>query len=158
MPSIRQSAGILLYRRLKPGRLEVLLVHPGGPFHQHKDAGAWSIPKGEFRTDEAPLQAAIREFEEELGSPVPASEFKPLQPVMQKGGKTVYAWAAAGNFDCTQIKSNVCRIEYPYKSGRWLAIPEVDRAEWFEVSMAKGKINAAQVAFLEELADLLQGG
>jgi len=158
MASTRQSAGILLYRRIKPGRPEVLLVHPGGPFHQHKDAGAWSVPKGEFRADETPLQAAIREFEEELGSPVPASGFVPLRPVKQKGGKTVYAWAAAGDFDCTQIKSNICRIEYPYKSGRWLAIPEVDRAEWFELSVAMEKINAAQAAFLEELADLLQGG
>lgn len=153
--STRQSAGILLYHFDERNTLKVLLVHPGGPFHQHKDLGAWSIPKGEFSNDEEPLQAAMREFEEELGSPVPATHFKAMQPVRQKGGKRVLAWAAAGEFDCGGMVSNKCRVEFPYKSGKWISIPEVDRAAWFEIGEAMQKINTAQAAFLEELVLLL---
>lgn len=155
MSSTRQSAGILLYRRLKGGQTEVLLVHPGGPYHADKDTGAWSIPKGEFTEAEAPLEAALREFREELGSAAPAGDLIALQPVRQKGGKRVLAWALEGNLDCSLVVSNRCRMEYPYKSGRWITIPEVDRAEWFDIHAARAKINPAQVAFLAELSEKL---
>jgi predicted NUDIX family NTP pyrophosphohydrolase len=139
---MKRSAGILMFRFAGEGLL-VLLVHPGGPFWAKKDAGAWSIPKGEF-TDEDPLQAARREFEEEIGVAV-TGEFVPLAPCRQKSGKVVHAWAVEGNVDVTRVRSNT------FTTGSGRSYPEIDRAEWFSIGTAAGKINPAQVAFLEEL-------
>lgn len=156
--STRQSAGILLYHMPKAGPLKVLLVHPGGPYFKDKDTGAWSIPKGEFTADEAPLAAAIREFQEELGQPVPSTDFHALTPVKQKAGKIVHAWAACGYCEVSNFQSNTFRIEYPYKSGRWITVPEVDKAEWFTPEEARLKINEAQAALISELEALLRAG
>src|SRR5687767_5125117 len=123
----QQSAGILMYRIREAG-IEVLLIHPGGPYNARKDAGVWSIPKGLFEKDEDGLAAAKREFREELGSDVPAEDFLPLGPVTQKGGKIVHAWAALGDMDTGNIVSDTFKIEYPPNSGRWREFPEVDRA------------------------------
>lgn len=144
----KQSAGILLYRRAPS--LEVLLVHPGGPFFARKDLGAWSIPKGEFETGEDPLQNAIREFQEETGTLL-SGEFLPLTPIRQKGGKTVYAWALEGDLDVTRIVSNTFTMTWPPKSGLVQVFPEIDRAEWFGVEEAMQKINEAQGAWIGEL-------
>jgi predicted NUDIX family NTP pyrophosphohydrolase len=149
---MRQSAGILLYR--KPGP-KVFLVHPGGPFWKNKDKGAWSIPKGEFTDDEPPLEAAVREFEEETGQPVSGS-FHPLGLIRQKGGKQVEAWACEGDLDAETIVSNLVKIEWPYKSGKWQAFPEVDRAGWFTIEEAREKINPGQEPFLDRLTELLE--
>jgi len=146
----KQSAGILMYR-LDNGFLEVLLVHPGGPFYRAKDDGAWSIPKGEFLPGQDPLENAIREFEEELGSPV-SGEFITLKPVRQKGGKLVHAFAVEGDLDTANICSNTFTMEWPPRSGRMQQFSEVDRAEWCDIPVARMKINAAQTAFLDELA------
>jgi predicted NUDIX family NTP pyrophosphohydrolase len=146
-----QSAGILLYR-IHNGRLQVLLVHPGGPFWKNKDEGAWTIPKGEF-TDETPLAAAKREFNEETGMRATGT-FIELTPVKQKNGKWVYAWALEGELDPNTIQSNTFEIEWPPKSGRQQSFPEVDKAAWFGLAEAKQKINAAQVALLEELENV----
>ena len=145
----RQSAGLLLYRR-RAGRLEVLLVHPGGPFWAAKDAGAWSIPKGEIGEGEDPLAAARREFEEELGRPA-VGEPIPLQPVRQRGGKVVHAWAVEGDFDPATLRSSTFPMEWPPKSGRQQEFPEVDRAAWFTLEEAREKILDGQRGLLEEL-------
>lgn len=150
---MRKSAGILLYR-FNTNTLEFFLVHPGGPFWKGKETGAWTIPKGEFTDDEEPLAAAVREFEEETGTAI-AGKFIELQPVKQKAGKLVYCWAVAGNIDADNIKSNTYKQEWPYKSGKWQSFPEVDKAAWFIVEEAKEKINPAQVAFIDELIELL---
>lgn len=152
MPKL--SAGILLYL-IQDDELQVFLVHPGGPYYVRKDDGAWSIPKGEYTGDEEPLTAAKREFEEETGLPVNGSIFIPLQPIKQKGGKTVYAWAVEGNADADKIASNTFKMEYPYKSGKWIEVPEIDRAAWFTVEEASVKINPAQMALIEELQNYL---
>ena len=144
----RQSAGILLFRK-KEKELKVLLVHPGGPYFQRKDAGSWSIPKGEFEEPEAPLVAAIREFSEELGKPV-EGPFTVLNPVKQKGGKMVYAWIAEGDIDPSTIICNTFQIEWPKGSGRMKAFPEIDKAGWFTIQEAKLKILESQRSFLEE--------
>ena len=143
------SAGLLLYR-IRDERLEVLLVHPGGPFWAKKDLGSWTIPKGEIVPGEDPLAAAIREFEEELGF-APQGKFLPLGMVSQKGGKNVHAWAFEGNCNPTALKSNTFTIEWPPHSGRMQEFPEVDRAEFFGMEEAKKKINQAQVNLLLEL-------
>ena len=148
----KQSAGLLLYR-IQDSLLEVFLVHPGGPYYKNKDAGAWSIPKGEFGEHEDPLLAAQREFEEETGQVI-TGNFIPIQSIKQKGGKTVYAWAVEGDIDAAKVVSNTFKMEYPYKSGKWIDVPEVDKAAWFDVATAKLKINVAQAALVEEL-DLL---
>ena len=145
----KTSAGLLLYR-IHNCALEFLLVHPGGPFWKYKDAGAWTIPKGEIDDNEEPLTAAIREFEEEIGFE-PTGPFVELTPVKQKGGKIVQAWAFAGDCDPTQIKSNTFSMEWPPKSGKQAEFPEVDRAEFFSVEAAKTKINPGQIPLLEEL-------
>jgi predicted NUDIX family NTP pyrophosphohydrolase len=147
MPKI--SAGLLLYR-IQKGILEFLLVHPGGPFWKNKDAGAWTIPKGEVGDGEELLAAAIREFEEELGLK-PNGPFTELTPVKQKGGKVVHAWSFEGDCEPGQIKSNTFQMEWPPRSGRQVEFPEVDRAEFFTLEDAKKKINPAQVALLEEV-------
>jgi predicted NUDIX family NTP pyrophosphohydrolase len=148
----RRSAGILLHRR-RDGKLEVLLVHPGGPVWAKRDLGAWSIPKGEYERDDDPLQAARREFEEELGSAAPAGEASDLGEVRQKSGKVVHAWALAGDLDVDAVQSNTLQFEWPPRSGKLIEIPEVDRAEWFKLDAAREKINPAQAALLDRLAE-----
>ena len=150
---VKKSAGILLYR-VKNKFLEVFLVHPGGPFWAKKDLGVWSIPKGEFTEDENPLDAAKREFQEEIGIYC-TGEFIPLTAAKQKGGKIVYAWALEGDIDPNQIKSNTFEIEWPPKSGKKQEFPEIDKGEWFNISEAKQKINKNQVALIEELMSKL---
>ena len=147
----KQSAGILLYRE-REGSYEVFLVHPGGPFWAKKDLGAWSIPKGEFSSDEQPLAAALREFEEEVGFR-PEGPFTELPSVRQAAGKTVLCWLAEGDLDPEKLRSNTFTMEWPPRSGRVQEFPEVDRAAWFGLEEAKVKINTAQSAFLASLAD-----
>ena len=147
--SSRQSAGILVFRGGRP-ELEVLLAHPGGPYWSKKDAGAWTIPKGEFTDDEEPLAAAKREFEEEMGSPVDG-EFLELAPLRQPTGKVIYAWAVRGDFDPAGLSSNLFTMEWPPKSGRRQEFPEVDRAAWFSIAEARVKILAGQAPFLDAL-------
>jgi len=144
----------MAYRRTERG-VEVLLVHPGGPYFSKKDAGSWSIPKGEFSDNEDPLQAAKREFAEETGHLVEGT-FKSMSPVKLKSGKTIYAWAVEAEIDATNIASNTFEMEWPPKSGRLQHFPEVDRAEWFSVEVATEKINVGQVALLLELGAMLQ--
>ena len=146
------SAGILLYRKRKEA-LEVLLVHPGGPFWSKKDAGAWSVPKGEIDPGEDPLSAARREFEEETGFPV-SGDFAALSPVRLKSGKTILTWAVEGDCDSRAIKSNTFSMEWPPRSGRSQEFPEIDRAAWFGLDEARGKINEGQIPLLEELRRL----
>ena len=150
----RRAAGLLLYRRRRGG-LEVLLVHPGGPFWAKRDAGAWSIPKGEFDDDEEPLSAAMREFAEELGSE-PQRQGAPvaLTPVRQAGGKLVLAWAMEGDFDPSSMVSNHFELEWPPRSGRRQLFPEVDRAAWFTLDEARGKLLEGQRPLLQQLAAL----
>lgn len=148
-PVTRRSAGLLMVRLGLAGP-EVLLVHPGGPFWKRRDAGAWTIPKGEFAAGEDPLDAARREFEEETGVR-PAGPFTPLGAVTQKAGKHVQAWAFEGDCDLAAIRSNTFRIEWPPRSGRMQEFPEVDRAEFFSLETARAKINPAQIAFLDEV-------
>jgi predicted NUDIX family NTP pyrophosphohydrolase len=145
----RKSAGLLLFRNGSHG-LEVLLVHPGGPFWAGKDDGAWSIPKGELAEGEEPLAAAIREVQEEIGCR-PAGEFLPLDPVKQPGGKVVHAWAVAFDVDAATLTSNTFTMEWPPRSGRQQVFPEVDRAEWFDVATARRKILKGQAPLLEQL-------
>jgi predicted NUDIX family NTP pyrophosphohydrolase len=152
MPS-KQSAGILLYRRNNNG-IEFFLVHPGGPFFAKKDDGAWSIPKGEFSENENPLDAAKREFLEETGKIIDGN-FMGLSPIKQKGGKTVFAFAVEGDIDASKIISNTFEMEWPPKSGKKKEFPEVDKAGWFSLEEAKEKINAGQMALLDELMKLI---
>jgi predicted NUDIX family NTP pyrophosphohydrolase len=151
----KTSAGLLMYRS-KPSGLEVFLVHPGGPFWAKKDLGAWSIPKGEPEPDEAPLRAAIREFEEETGIK-PSGAFLELRPIRQKAGKTVLAWAFEGDADHQSIRSNSFRIEWPPKSGIWREFPEIDQAAWFSLPQARARINPGQLDLLDQLERLLVG-
>ena len=148
----KKSAGILLFR-FNNKNLEVLLVHPGGPFWKNKDQGAWSIPKGEFDSEE-PLDAAIRELKEETGL-VLKGHFIELTPVKQKSGKLVYGFAKEHDFDPSQIKSNEFEMEWPPKSGKKKLFPEIDKAEWFDAETAKERIISAQMAFIEDLAKKL---
>jgi predicted NUDIX family NTP pyrophosphohydrolase len=148
----RRSAGIVLWRR-RNGALEVLLVHPGGPFFTNRDGGAWSIPKGEYEPGDDPLEAARREFAEELGTPPPDGEPLVLGEIKQKSGKLVCAWALEGDLDATAASSNTFTIEWPPRSGQVREFPEVDRAEWFGLDEAREKINPAQAALLERLAE-----
>ncbi len=147
----KQSAGLVIYRKDK-NLLEVFLVHPGGPFWKNKDEGAWSIPKGEFEETEQPLQAAIRECAEETGKAV-SGRFMKLSPVIQKSGKTVFAWAVQQNIDTSHITSNKFKIEWPPRSGKFQNFPEVDKVAWFVINEAKKKINVAQISLLTELEE-----
>jgi predicted NUDIX family NTP pyrophosphohydrolase len=151
----KYSAGLLMYRR-REGILEVLLVHPGGPFWAKKDQGAWSLPKGEYTPGEDPLAAARREFAEETGFSA-EGPFIPLTPLKQPSGKIIAAWAVEGSCDATKIKSNTFTLEWPPHSGQQQTFPEVDRAGWFTLKEAKERIIKGQVEFLEELARILQG-
>ena len=145
----RESAGLLMYR-VRQGELEFLLVHPGGPFWKNKDAGVWTIPKGEVQPGEDPLAAAQREFEEELGFRA-AGRFVPLTAVRQKSGKLVRAWGFQGDCEPASCKSNTFELEWPPRSGRKQAFPEVDRAAFFTLGQAGDRINPAQLPLLEEL-------
>ena len=146
----RKSAGILLYRR-SGDELEVLLVHPGGPFWASKDAGAWSLPKGEYEDGDDALAAALREFEEETGTAPPPGPLTDLGSVKQRSGKVVSAWAAEGDLDAEAIRSNTFAMEWPPRSGRMQDFPEIDRAAWFGLEEARERINPAQAAFLDRL-------
>jgi predicted NUDIX family NTP pyrophosphohydrolase len=150
MPKV--SAGLLIYRR-SIGGLEVLLVHPGGPYFRARDDGAWTIPKGEIETGEEALAAARREVEEETGFR-PEGDFLPLGSVVQKSGKIVHAWAVAGDFDTEGVRSNVVSLEWPPRSGRREDFPEVDRAAYFTLGEARKKINPAQVGLVQALERL----
>ena len=145
----KQSAGILMYRR-SGGTLEVLLVHPGGPFWAKKDAGSWSIPKGEFEAGEDPWTAAQREFAEETGASIDGSATE-LTPVKQPSGKVVHAFAIEGDFDPATLKSNTFELEWPKGSGRKRQVPEVDKAAWFDVAEAGTRILAGQLPILVDL-------
>ena len=149
------SAGILAYRIEEQGEVQVLLVHPGGPFWQKKDDGAWSLPKGEYEEGEDALSAAKREFKEELGVELPAGKFIPLKPVKIKSGKVVAAWAIEAELKTVFIQSNQFEMEWPPRSGKKQFFPEVDKAEWFSIEQAKIKINSGQIAFLEQLAEII---
>jgi predicted NUDIX family NTP pyrophosphohydrolase len=154
----KHSAGILLFRR-NGGEAEFLLVHPGGPFWERKDAGAWSIPKGQIEAEEEPRACAIRELEEELG---PAPELDPEQlielgSIRQKAGKVVDAWAAEADFDPATLASNTFSMEWPPRSGNEQEFPEVDRADWFDLAAAREKILPAQAELLDRLVEHLNG-
>jgi predicted NUDIX family NTP pyrophosphohydrolase len=149
MPA-KRSAGILLYRRAADGT-EVLLVHPGGPFWARKDAGAWSLPKGEYDDGDDPEACARREFQEELGTPLPDGPLAELGSVRLKSGKHITAWAVEGDLDVERIESNTFEVEWPPRSGRRETFPEVDRASWFGIEAAREKLNPAQAAFLDRL-------
>lgn len=152
--ALKKTAGMLLYR-LRGSALEVFLIHPGGPFWAKKDEGAWSIPKGEFVEDEEPLNAAKREFQEETGFSIDG-QFMPLAPLKQRSGKLVYAWALEGDCDAEAIKSNLFSLEWPPRSGNRKEYPEVDRAGWFALEIAKRKIVPGQMGFLKELQQRLE--
>jgi predicted NUDIX family NTP pyrophosphohydrolase len=150
----KKSAGLLMYRR-RHGVLEVFLVHPGGPFWQKKDAGSWSIPKGEYTTEEDPLEVAKREFQEETGFKA-SGEFVSLASRKQPSGKIITAWAFEGNCDASTIKSNTFSMEWPPRSGKREEFPEVDRAGWFSIPDAKQKIIKEQSGFVDELVRILR--
>jgi predicted NUDIX family NTP pyrophosphohydrolase len=150
----KRSAGILLYR-LDGRAREVLLVHPGGPYWARKDAGAWSIPKGEYGDGEDPQACALREFEEETGSVLPTGELIELGDVKQRGGKVVTAWAAEGDLDADAVSSNTFTMEWPPRSGRTEEFPEIDRAGWFAIETAREKLLPAQAEFLDRLVERL---
>jgi predicted NUDIX family NTP pyrophosphohydrolase len=152
----RTSAGVLLHRATADGVREVLLGHMGGPFWARKDDGAWSIPKGEHGPEEDPLAVAHREFEEELGSPVPAAELLPLGE-LRAGGKLLRIWAGEGDLDVSAVRSNTFTIQWPPRSGRLQEFPEIDRAAWFPLDQARAKLVKGQVPFLDRLAGLLAG-
>ncbi|MET0791485.1 MAG: NUDIX domain-containing protein [Polyangiaceae bacterium] len=150
----KRSAGILLFRR-SAGVVEVLLVHPGGPFWSKKDDGAWFMPKGELEADEEPLLAARREFREELGSEPPEGELLELGTVKNKGGKLIYGWALEGDFDLSTFRSNTFSLEWPPRSGKMKDFPEVDRAAFFPTSAAVEKLHEAERPLLARLVALL---
>jgi predicted NUDIX family NTP pyrophosphohydrolase len=150
----RRSAGILLYR-LDPGPLEVLLVHPGGPYFARKDLGSWGLPKGEYEPDEEPRACAIREFEEELGQAPPTGRMIELGEIRQKNGKIVTAWGLRGDLDATAIHSNSFALEWPPGTGRMQEFPEIDRAAWLTLDEAARKIIGTQQPLLDRLAAAL---
>jgi len=152
----KKSAGILLYK-IENKILQLFLVHPGGPFWIKKDDGAWSIPKGEFDDNEDALEAAKREFEEETGVKI-SGNFIELHPVSQKSGKIIYAWAVEGDIDPEKIKSNEFEIEWPPKSGKMKSFPEIDKAAWFDLTVASKKIIGGQLPLINELLLLSNTG
>ena len=150
----RTSAGVLLWRR-RDGRVEVLIGHMGGPFWARKDDAAWSVPKGEYDAGEDAYAVALREFEEEMGSPVPAAELVPLGDVRQSGGKVLTVWAAEGDLDADATTSNTFELEWPPRSGRVQEFPEIDRAAWVPVDQARAKLVKGQVPLLDRLVRLV---
>jgi predicted NUDIX family NTP pyrophosphohydrolase len=151
----KQSAGLLIYRR-RNGELEVFLVHPGGPFWRNKDQGAWSIPKGEFAAGDDPLETANREFHEETSLTV-SGPFHAVQPLKQPSGKIVHAWLVEGDFDPSEVRSNTFKLEWPRNSKKFIDVPEVDRAEWFPLEIAREKILLGQRPFLDQLESHASG-
>lgn len=149
----KHSAGILVYRR-PAGRLQVLLVHPGGPFWRNKDNAAWSIPKGEFAVDEDPLTAARREVHEETGLDIDG-DFAALAPRRQPNGKIIHVWVIEGDCDPAAVRSNAFAMEWPPRSGQIQEFPEVDRAAWFDLATAREKVQRGQIGFLDELEERL---
>jgi predicted NUDIX family NTP pyrophosphohydrolase len=154
MKNNRRSAGLIMYR-YRDSKLEVLLVHPGGPYWAGRDEGTWSIPKGEYSNEEDPLAAAKREFKEETGFDA-EGDFLVLTPRKQPSGKLVSAWAFEGDCDVNTLKSNTFSMEWPPHSGKQSEFPEVDRAEWFPVSAAKKKLLKGQTGFIDELCERLE--
>ncbi|WP_028045210.1 NUDIX domain-containing protein [Cellulomonas sp. URHE0023] len=152
------SAGLLLFRRSDVSGLQVLIAHMGGPFWARKDAGAWTIPKGEPSPDEDPHAAALREFEEELGSPPPPADVPDLTlgTVRQKSGKVVTAWAREGDFDAASATSNTVEIEWPPRSGRRIQVPEIDRVGWFAPAEAAALVVLGQGELIQRLVALLE--
>ena len=150
----KRSAGLMMFRD-SGGRLEVFLVHPGGPLWASKDKGAWTIPKGEYKKSEDPLAAARREFKEETGFDS-TGEYIELGSIQQKSGKIVTAWAFRGDCDPAQLTSNSCEIQWPPRSGKWIEIPEVDRGRWFSLDEARRYIREEQEKLLDELCSLLK--
>jgi predicted NUDIX family NTP pyrophosphohydrolase len=153
---VARSAGLLVYRVTDDGAVEVLLAHPGGPFWARKDAGVWSIPKGEYDASDNHLAAARREFREEVGLEAPAGVPVPLGERRQPSGKWVTAWALAGDLDVTHATSNTFEIEWPKGSGTVREFPEVDRVEWMTVERARAKLLKGQVPFLDALVEMLE--
>jgi predicted NUDIX family NTP pyrophosphohydrolase len=156
MPKV--SAGLLVYRISRTGVLEILAVHPGGPLWAKKDDGVWSIPKGEVDGDAEPEATADREFAEELGTAPPPGPRLDLGEITQRSGKRVRAWAVAGDLDVSVVRSNTFDLEWPRGSGRMVAFPEVDRAAWFTVAVARQKLIEAQGPLLDRLAVALEDG
>jgi predicted NUDIX family NTP pyrophosphohydrolase len=152
----KQSAGLLMYRK-KNQSIQVLLIHPGGPFWAKKDLGAWSMPKGEFSDEEDGLKAARREFEEETGF-LPTGQFMRLGAIKQPSGKVIHAWAFEGDLDAKKIKSNTFSLEWPPQSGKQQEFPEADRAEWFNIDVAREKIIRGQLEFIDELLRTIESG
>jgi len=150
----KSSAGLLLFRRRGDG-VEILLAHPGGPMWAKRDAGAWSVPKGEIEGGDEALAVARREFEEETGQKPPAGECLPLGEVRQKSGKVVLAWACEGDLDPATAESNTFPLEWPPGSGNWVDTPEVDRVEWFSPDEARRRLNPAQAPFVDRLLERL---
>lgn len=150
----KATAGLLLYRYCD-GDLEIFLVHPGGPYWTKKDTGAWSMPKGELEEDENPLEAAKREFAEETGFAIDG-EFHQLDPLKQRSGKIVHAWAVEADCDAARVRSNLFSLEWPPKSGRMQKFPEVDRAQWFSVPEARKRIITGQTGFIDQLISILK--
>ncbi|MET9122061.1 MULTISPECIES: NUDIX domain-containing protein [unclassified Streptomyces] len=148
----RRSAGLLVYRRTAEG-LEVLLGHMGGPFYARRDAGAWTLPKGEYGPDESAWDAARREFREELGLPPPDGAAVPLGEVRQAGGKVVTAWAVEADLDPATVVPGTFTMEWPPRSGRRQEFPELDRVEWFGLDRARAVVVPAQAAFVDRLAE-----
>jgi predicted NUDIX family NTP pyrophosphohydrolase len=155
MSGPRRSAGLLLYRRASDDGVEVLLAHPGGPLWAKRDAGVWTVPKGEFHDGEAAWAVARREFEEETGHPAPDGDPIELGEIRQKGGKLVEAWALEGDLDPATARSNTFPFEWPPRSGRWITIPEIDRVEWFAPDEARQRIKDTQIPFIDRLLDAI---
>jgi predicted NUDIX family NTP pyrophosphohydrolase len=150
----KKSAGLLMYR-FSDNVLEVLLVHPGGPYWNKKDEGVWSIPKGEYVEDEVPFDVAKREFKEETGYTA-TGNFIPLSTILQPSKKIIIAWAFEGDCDASKIKSNTFSMEWPPRSGKQTEFPEVDKADWFPLNIAKRKISMGQLGFIEQLCQILR--
>lgn len=156
MPGSKTSAGLVVYRRNARHQLDVLLVHPGGPYWAKKDAGAWSIPKGEYGADDDPAAVAEKEFEEEVGQPAPPGARLDLGAVTQAGGKRVQAWAVEGDLDTSTVTSNEFEMQWPPGSGELRRFPEVDKADWFVLDEARTKIVKGQLPLLDRLQSLVQ--
>ena len=151
----RTSAGILLFRP-RAGRLEVLLAHPGGPFFRNRDAGHWTIPKGEADGDEGLIAVARREFEEETGHPAPDGDAIELGSIVQKGGKVVHAWGLEGDLDPAAAESNTFEMVWPPGSGRVQTVPEIDRVDWFDVDEARRRVKPTQIPLIDRLVEALR--